>query len=173
VPTTWAKGFDSTLIPPDSSFEDNMANLGLTEAAAEILDDVHFLVISTTDPPSEKNTTLKIRSTASWIVNKLGAVRPVTDGTASGGDEVIQDSIGLPSLVHCRSVAGTHIQAHTALGLAPGRAVHHHAQSQSADMEENARHIRLDRVSPLPDCHDRPTDGADSSGRKWLWPVYP
>ncbi|KAB5522143.1 hypothetical protein GE09DRAFT_501927 [Coniochaeta sp. 2T2.1] len=105
VPTSWTKGFDSPLIPSEASFEDNAVELGLNAVAAKILDDVRFLVTSITDPPSEKNTTLKIRSTASWILNKLEALPQASNGATAGEDDLIQDTIRLAALVHCRSIA--------------------------------------------------------------------
>jgi len=82
-----------------------MVDLGLTDAAAKILDDIRFLVTSITDPPSEKNTSLKVRSTASWILNKLEALPPAAaQRSTPGDDDLIQDTIRLAALVHCRSV---------------------------------------------------------------------
>ncbi|OIW22573.1 hypothetical protein CONLIGDRAFT_556809, partial [Coniochaeta ligniaria NRRL 30616] len=104
VPSTWTRGFDSPLISSKASFEDSMVDLGLTEAAAKILDDVRFLVTSITDPPSEESTTLKIRSTACWILNKLEALPQASAGTTPGDDDLIQDTIRLAALVHCRSI---------------------------------------------------------------------
>ncbi|KAH8904903.1 hypothetical protein BR93DRAFT_865550, partial [Coniochaeta sp. PMI_546] len=105
IPTSWTKGFDSPLIPAKTTFENSMVDLGLTEAAAKILDDVRFLVTSITDPPSEKNTTLKIKSTASWILNKLEALPQRSTSPAARDDDLVQDTIRLAALVHCRSVA--------------------------------------------------------------------
>lgn len=82
-----------------------MEDLGLTEAAARILDDVRFLVTSITEPPSERSTTLKIRSTASWILNKLEALQQASAETDSGDDGLVQDTIRLAAMVHCRSIA--------------------------------------------------------------------
>lgn len=102
VPTTWAKGFDSPLIPSTVPFQTNCAALDLSDAAAKILDDIRFLVTSITDPPSEHNTTLKIRSTASWLLNKLEAMPKTVD---TSEQDIILETIRLAALIHCRSVS--------------------------------------------------------------------
>jgi hypothetical protein len=77
----------------------------LSETAAKILDDVRFLITSITDTSSQKTTSLKIRSTASWILDKLEALPPAAGASHPVEDDLVQDTIRLAALVHCRSIA--------------------------------------------------------------------
>lgn len=106
IPTKWAKGFDSPLITSPTSFQTCGIDLGLCESSAKILDDVRFLMTSITDTPSQRNTTTKITSTATWLLKKLESVPRISSGNTDRTEkELILDAIRLAALVHCRSVA--------------------------------------------------------------------
>lgn len=106
MPTAWATGFDSPLIPSTVSFRSNLPDLGISLDAAKILDDMRFLITSITNQPSETNRRATILSTASWFLNSLETKRmAASTGPSPSEADLITSTIHLAALLHTRSIA--------------------------------------------------------------------
>ncbi|KAE9580206.1 hypothetical protein CGCF415_v007068 [Colletotrichum fructicola] len=108
VPTTWPDGYDSPLLASPTSFESVAETLGLCVEAARVLDDVRFLTMSVTSAAAGLATggSPKIRSTASWLYDKLGnlgASRSRPTEASSEADWVLE-TVRLAGLIYSWAV---------------------------------------------------------------------
>lgn len=105
IPKTWPKGFDCPLIPSVTKFTERRSVLGLTATAAQILEDVRFLVTSITQGEDSPSKVRKARSTATWLHRKLKEM-PTEKITSSTTEKIcVQEAIRLAALIHTWSVS--------------------------------------------------------------------
>lgn len=105
IPVTWPIGFDCPLIPTAARFSARCSALGLTPAAAQVLDDIRFLVTSITHGEESQTKTSKARSTAAWLHRRLQEL-PTETITGSTREELcVQEAIRLAALIHSWSVS--------------------------------------------------------------------
>ena len=95
----------SPLMASEISFESLRESFGLSAAAARTLDDVRFLTRSILSPTSSVNNTQKIRSTASWIQNRIESLVEVETKPDTPDIDVIDDTIRMAGLLYARAVA--------------------------------------------------------------------
>ncbi|KAF6823639.1 Zn(2)-C6 fungal-type DNA-binding domain protein [Colletotrichum plurivorum] len=98
--TTWPECYDSPLLASPTRFEDMAEKLGLCPAAARILDDVRFLTTSVTSASTLSTGTAKIRSTASWLHDKLVNMPASRPTVASSEEEWMLETIRLAALIY-------------------------------------------------------------------------
>jgi hypothetical protein len=79
MPEIISPGFDCPLVPYHTSFSiasSTPSLAGLTTETCRILDDVRFLTVSITNDTKDPVPALKIRSTASWLYDRLCQTSP-------------------------------------------------------------------------------------------------
>lgn len=105
LPTSWPRGFDSPTVPSETKFVDMQAELGLTAAAAQILDDVRFLVTSVTVGEEGPTKAPKARSTAAWLHRRLREMPAEQINEATPEKMCMQEAIRLAALIHSWSIS--------------------------------------------------------------------
>ncbi|KAJ0329838.1 hypothetical protein COL5a_003663 [Colletotrichum fioriniae] len=113
VPTTWPDCYDSPLLASAPRFESIAEKLGICAATAKILDDVRFLTESVTSASAMASTASKskIRSTASWLYEKLreqgtaaAATRTTQVAFASSEKERILETVRIAAVIYSWSI---------------------------------------------------------------------
>ncbi|KAK1500613.1 hypothetical protein CTAM01_06548 [Colletotrichum tamarilloi] len=114
VPTTWPDCYDSPLLAPAPRFESIAEKLGICGATANILDDVRFLTDSVTSASAMASASRKskIRSTASWLYEKLreqgtamAATRPTQVASSPSTEkERILETVRIAAVIYSWSI---------------------------------------------------------------------
>ncbi|KAK1725434.1 uncharacterized protein BDZ83DRAFT_719155 [Colletotrichum acutatum] len=113
VPTTWPDCYDSPLLASAPRFESIAEKLGICGATAKILDDVRFLTDSVTSASAMASAASKskIRSTASWLYDKLreqgtatAARRPTQVASSSSEKERILETVRIATVIYSWSI---------------------------------------------------------------------
>ncbi|KAL0934716.1 Zn(2)-C6 fungal-type DNA-binding domain protein [Colletotrichum truncatum] len=104
IPTTWPDCYDSPLLGSTTRFESIAEKLGICITASKILDDVRFLTTSITTVPSLPTGTPKIRSTASWLYEKLRNMPTVKPTATSPESDWLLETIRLAALIYSWAV---------------------------------------------------------------------
>lgn len=71
IPASYPEALKCPLISSPTTFTSTQEVMGLSQEAAEILDDIRFLTLCVTSPNETQASPAKIRSTASWLHGKL------------------------------------------------------------------------------------------------------
>ncbi|KAK1623989.1 hypothetical protein BDP81DRAFT_330994 [Colletotrichum phormii] len=110
IPTTWPYCYDSPLLASAPRFESIAEKLGICAATAKILDDVRFLTESVTSASASGASKSKIRSTASWLYDKLrekgtaAATGPTQVASSSSEKERILETVRIAAVIYSWSI---------------------------------------------------------------------
>ncbi|TKW57847.1 hypothetical protein CTA1_9831 [Colletotrichum tanaceti] len=104
MPTTWPDCYDSPLIASPSRFESIAGKLGLCATAAKILDDVRFLTVSVASQSASSGWTCKVRSTASWLYDRLRNRDTAGPAIVASEEEWILETVRIAALIYSWSI---------------------------------------------------------------------
>ncbi|KAF9876967.1 hypothetical protein CkaCkLH20_05813 [Colletotrichum karsti] len=104
IPTAWPDRYDSPLLGSSTSFESIAEKFGMCVETARILDDVRFLTMSVTSVATMPTGAPKIRSTASWLYDKLRGMPGLRPTATSSEADWMRETIRLAALIYSWAV---------------------------------------------------------------------
>ncbi|OLN92824.1 hypothetical protein CCHL11_06700 [Colletotrichum chlorophyti] len=107
TPESWADCYDSPLLTSPTSFESIAEKLGVCSSTAKILDDVRFLTVSVTSASASSASKTKIRSTASWLYEKLQNMPALRPTARTKEREWILETVRIAAIIYSWAIKST------------------------------------------------------------------